>query len=121
MIYIRITDPQGDNRVNSITTPLQEAQAGNHQMLIDNAFKLAGMPAFVGDPTWRYNFAGRPLFLLPIGLLVYVGFALCAVQIRRKPINIMLLGLTVFGVIPSLLTVLAPSFLRSITMLPSIM
>lgn len=121
MVYIRITDPQGDNRVNSITTPLQEAQAGNPQLLIDNAFKLAGMPAFVGDPTWRYNVSGRPLFALPIGLLVYAGVLIALAQIRRKPLNIMLLGLAIIGLLPSLVTVLAPSFLRSIIMMPSVM
>jgi hypothetical protein len=25
---------------------------------LDNAAKLIGMPAFVGDPTWRYNISG---------------------------------------------------------------
>lgn len=121
MLYIRLTDPQGSNRADSIATPLQEAQAGNPQLLIENAFKLAGMPAFVGDPTWRYNVPGRPLFLLPIGLLVYAGLAITVIQLRKKPINIMLLGLLFLGLVPSLLTVLAPSFLRSIVTLPSIM
>jgi len=121
MIYIRITDPQGDNRINSITTPLQEAQAGNPQLLIDNAFKLAGMPAFVGDPTWRYNVSGRPIFTLPIGILVYVGIFITFMHIRRNPLNIILLGLAFIGLLPSLVTVLAPSFLRSIIILPSVM
>jgi 4-amino-4-deoxy-L-arabinose transferase-like glycosyltransferase len=121
MIYIRITDPQGDNRINSITTPLQEAQIGHPQLLIDNAFKLVGMPAFVGDPTWRYNVAGRPLFVLPIGLLVYIGILITLAHIRRNPLNFMLLGLALIGLLPSLVTVLAPSFLRSIIIMPSIM
>ncbi len=121
MVYIRLTDPQGSNRADSIATPLQEAQAGNPQLLLDNAVKLTGMPAFVGDPTWRYNIPGRPLFILPIGLLVYMGISLAFIQLRKQPINILLLGLIFIGIIPSLLTVLAPSFLRTIVILPSIM
>jgi hypothetical protein len=121
MVYIRLTDPQGSNRAGSIATPLHEAQAGNPQLLIDNAIKLAGMPAFVGDPTWRYNVPSRPLFLLPIGLLVYIGIGIALFNLRRHPINTMLLGLLLVGLIPSLLTVLAPSFLRSIVTLPSLM
>ncbi len=121
MVYIRLNDPQGSNRAESIATPLQEAQAGNPQLLIDNAYKLAGMPAFVGDPTWRYNIPGRPLFLLPIGLLVYVGFMLTLIHSKRQPLNILLIALLCFGLIPSLLTVLAPSFLRSIITLPAMM
>jgi|GEM_PF-1185317 len=121
MVYIRVTDPQGINRADSIATPLQEAQAGNPQVLIDNVVKLAGMPAFVGDPTWRYNIPGRPLLLLPIGLLVYIGLGLTMLRIRKNPLNLMLIGIAFIGLIPSLLTVLAPSFLRSIVTLPPIM
>jgi len=121
MIYIRLTDPQGSNRAESIATPLQEAQEGKPQQLVDNAFKLAGMPAFVGDPTWRYNVPGRPLFLLPIGLLAYIGLALAVLRIKHDPINLVLISILITGLIPSLVTVLAPSFLRSIVTLPSIM
>lgn len=121
MVYIRMNDPEGMNRADSITDPLQEAQLGNFQPVMSNALKLAGMPTFVGDPSWRYNVSGRPLFLLPIGLLVYIGFALAFLKSRKYPLNIMLIGITLIGLVPSLLTVLAPSFLRSIVTLPSMM
>ena len=120
MVQVRLSDPQGLNRATSITKPLQDALDSRPQALIENGIKLIAMPAFVGDPTWRYNVAGRPLFLLPIGLLVYAGFLLSVRRSLRSPIHIMLIALAAFGLIPSLLTVLAPSYLRSIILLPSI-
>lgn len=121
MIQARLTDDQGLNRVSTITRPWNEFKEGRPDELIDNATKLLGMAAFTGDPEWRYNVADRPLFLLPIGLLVYVGLGLIAWEARRKPFNVLWIGLAIIGLIPSLLTVSAPSSLRAIIILPSIM
>lgn len=112
---------QSLRRAEGIAQPLRLALDGNPEHLLDNAKKLIGMPAFVGDPLWRYNVAGRPLFLLPVGLLVYVGLALALVRVRESPLNAFLIGLLLFGMIPSLLTIRAPSFLRSIAIMPSLM
>ncbi len=121
MIDVRLNDPQGQNRVSSITLPLEEFQQGNPQLLIDNAVALIAMPAFTGDPEWRYNVSERPLFILPVGMLVYLGFAIVVRQTARHPINILWITLAIVGLIPSLLTVLAPSFLRSIVVLPGML
>ena len=85
MAHYYITDPQGIARAKNIALPLQNALRGEPQMMLDNAARLIGMPAFVGDPTWRYNVSGRPLFLLPIGLLVYFGLAIAFVRARYAP------------------------------------
>lgn len=121
MIDVRLNDPQGQNRVSSITLPLDEFRQGNPQPLIDNAVALIGMPVFTGDPEWRYNVSERPLFILPVGMLVYLGFAIMVRRIARNPINIIWITLAIVGLIPSLLTVLAPSFLRSIVVLPGLL
>lgn len=121
MLVIRVTDPQGTNRVSTISRPLNDALDGRPQELIDNGLKLLGMPAFSGDPEWRYNVAKRPLFPLPVGLLVYVGAGLMLWRTRRQPLFAAVLTLMLVGLIPSLLTVSAPSFLRSIGVLPPVM
>jgi hypothetical protein len=121
MLVIRLTDPQGTNRVSTITRPLNDALDGRPQELIDNGVKLLGMVAFTGDPEWRYNVAERPLFPLPVGLVVYAGAALMLWRTRRQPLLAAYLALMVFGLIPSLMTVSAPSHLRSIIVLPSVM
>jgi hypothetical protein len=79
------------------------------------------MPYFTGDPEWRYNVAGRPLFASPVGLLVYAGLGLAIWRIRRQPIYVLWLAVALVGLIPSLFTVQAPSFLRSIVILPAVM
>ena len=121
MVYMRLTDDQGLNRVQSITKPLDELRAGNPQLIIENLWALPGAPAFTGDPTWRYNVADRPLFWVPIGLFVYIGFVIAVWRSRKEPISVMVVVLSIFGLIPSILTVLAPSYLRSIIVMPSVM
>lgn len=121
MIAIRLNDPEGQNRVSTISRPLNDFLAGKPAELIDNAVKLAGMVFFTGDPEWRYNIAGRPLFVTPVGLLVYVGLAAALWRTRKQPIFALVLGTAFVGLVPSLFTVSAPSFLRSIVTLPSIM
>jgi len=121
MLWIRVSDPQGTNRVSTITRPLTDSLNGQPQELIDNGFKLLGMAQFSGDPEARYNIPNRPLLPFPIGLGVYVGLAALLIRVRRQPINAAWLALILFGVVPSLLTVSAPSFLRSIVALPPLM
>lgn len=121
MISFRLTDPEAQSRVENITRPWNAFKAGDSAELVDNAWRLAGMPVFTGDPEWRYNVAERPLFGTPFGLLVYVGLVSAFWNIRRYPLNMLLLVLATAGLIPSLLTVQAPSFLRSIIVLPSVM
>ncbi len=89
--------------------------------MLNNARLIAGMPFFTGDPEWRYNIAGRPYFVTPLGLLVYVGLLIMVWQVRRKPLNVALLAMVFAGLIPSLLTTSAPSFLRSVIVYPAIM
>jgi 4-amino-4-deoxy-L-arabinose transferase-like glycosyltransferase len=121
MVYIRLTDPEGLNRAQTINRPWESFKQGDPDELIDNARGLAGMLAFTGDPEWRYNVAGRPLFLLPIGLLGYLGLALMGWRMKRQPLNLLLIAVAFAGLIPSLVTVSAPSFLRSIVTLPAVM
>ncbi len=120
MVYHRMNNPLGQDRLNSISRPYEEFKNGNPDELLDNAQKLLLMPAFSGDPEWRYNIANRPLFLVPVGLLVYVGFFLMLRRIHHQPIHSLFLTLALAGLIPSLLTVSAPSSLRSVATMPSI-
>ncbi|WP_162909817.1 ArnT family glycosyltransferase [Aggregatilinea lenta] len=121
MVTIRITDPQGLNRAQTINRPWEEFKQGRPEELLDNARGLAGMLAFTGDPEWRYNVAGRALFVLPVGLLGYLGLGVAARRARRQAASLLLVLLAGIGLIPSLVTVSAPSFLRSVVMLPSVM
>lgn len=121
MIYHRLNNPMGQNRLNSISRPWDEFKKGRPDELMENAVKLLAIPFGEGDPEWRYNVDERPLFILPVGLLVYTGFLLMLRSIRRQPINALFLVLAVAGLVPSLLTISAPSFLRSVATMPAFM
>ncbi len=114
MVVARLTDPLGFDRASSIARPLNDARAGNPAELQDNAARLALLPIGSGDPEWRYNIALRPLFLLPVGLLVYAGMLVALRRSPRQPVYAALVTLALVGLVPSLLTVSAPSYLRTI-------
>lgn len=120
MIAIRLS-PEGTTRLGLVTRPLDDFRKGLPDELITNAIRLVGMPAFFGDPEWRYNIAERPLFLMPIGVLVYIGIIGVFFAMRKNPLNAFLLALLLFGLTPSLVTVSAPSWLRVILAMPSVM
>lgn len=121
MIIARATDPDGFNRSSSISRPLTDALAGQPQELIDNGVKLLGMAAFTGDPEARYNVPTNAFYPLIVGLAAYVGIAIAVWRLRKQPLYAALLGIMAVGLVPSLLTVSAPSFLRSIALLPGLM
>jgi len=120
MLAIRLS-PEGTTRLGLVTRPLDDFRKGLPDELLSNGIRLIGMPAFFGDPEWRYNIAERPLFLAPIAILVYVGIIAVLFAIRKKPLNALLLALLLFGLTPSLVTVSAPSWLRVILAMPSVM
>ncbi|MFP4323480.1 MAG: ArnT family glycosyltransferase, partial [Anaerolineales bacterium] len=121
MLDIRLNDPQGANRASTINQPWEDFQDGDPSFMLDNAHRLAGMFAFTGDPEWRYNIPDRPLFWAPIGMLAYAGLLILLIRAWRRPFLILFMGLMVVGLVPSLLTLSAPSYLRSIITLPSVM
>ena len=121
MVISRLSHPAGLQRVSDTILPLYAAAQGDYSQLLHNAAKVIGAPAIVGDPTWRYNVAGRPLFLLPVGLLAYVGFGLACLGARKSSLNLVLVCLTAFGLLASLFTLEAPSFLRLNILMPCFM
>ena len=120
MIAIRLS-PEGGTRLGAVTRPLDDFRKGLPNELITNGIRLAGMPAFFGDPEWRYNVAERPIFLAPIGMLVYVGMIAILFTLRKNPFSALLLALLLLGLTPSLVTTSAPSWIRVVLALPSLM
>ena len=120
MVFSRLSDPAGLQRPSDVIFPLQAAAVGDFSHLLANAAKVAAAPAFTGDPTWRYNVAGRPLFPLPVGLLAYLGLVVAITRARRSLLTFFLVAITAFGLIPSLITLEAPSFKRLIITMPGL-
>jgi hypothetical protein len=120
MISTLLSNAQVRQALNSIADPVQQMQAGNLGRVLFNMRVLAEVPFYIGDPSWRYNVADRPIFGTIFGLFVYGGIVVVLWQLRRKPINALLLGLLIFGGLPSLITRDAPSFTRAVLMFPAL-
>ncbi|MCZ7670059.1 MAG: hypothetical protein M5U34_24235 [Chloroflexi bacterium] len=85
--------------------------------VLANALKILAMFGFVGDPLWRQGVAGMPVFGPVVALLFYLSLPLCLWRWRDARYGFLLLWLAT-AVIPSLVTINAPSAIRLINLLP---
>jgi 4-amino-4-deoxy-L-arabinose transferase-like glycosyltransferase len=79
--------------------------------LVDSSLRTLGMITFRGDPTWRHNLSGAPV-LDPLNAVLFVvglGVALA----RRGPTRLYLLIVLVVMVVPGMLSIDSPHFLRT--------
>jgi hypothetical protein len=69
-------NPAAEVRIEQLASPLTEALGGEVGSLLQNV--QGAMRLFVneGDPTWRYNIAGRPLLGPLLGALFVIGLLL---------------------------------------------
>jgi len=115
-------NPAAEIRITEVDAPLQALRAGDARPVLGNAIRIAGMFGIAGDPLWRQNIAGRPVFDPAMALLFYAGVALSLSlwRWRDRRYAFILLWLVV-SAIPSLVTVDAPSSIRIINLLPVLM
>jgi 4-amino-4-deoxy-L-arabinose transferase-like glycosyltransferase len=111
------TQPQADVRLQQLGGPMQEALNGNLQPVLGYTAATLGMFNVAGDPIARYNLPGRPVFDLITGLL-FLGGVLIALRKWREPRNLFALLWLPIGLLPSMLSDSAPSFLRTSAALP---
>ena len=111
------TQPQADVRLQQLGGPVQEALNGNFEPVLHYTLDTLGMFNIAGDPIARYNLPGRPVFDLVTGLL-FLGGLLIALRKWREPRNLFVLLWLPIGLLPSMLSDSAPSFLRASASLP---
>ncbi|MCB8977647.1 MAG: glycosyltransferase family 39 protein [Ardenticatenaceae bacterium] len=111
------TTPDAEFRISEVDAPLQALRSGDWQPVLSNGLKLLGMFGFVGDPLWREGVPSAPVFEPVVAVLFYAGLLLCLWRWRQPRYAFLLLWLAV-SVTPSLVTVNAPSYIRSILILP---
>jgi len=92
---------------------------GNPRPLVSNAIACLGVFSFRGDPQWRYNLPGRPIFNLLTSLLFYGGLAL-ALWRWRDPRHALLLGWFAVGVLPGLITGAGHTIPRLVVLQPMV-
>jgi 4-amino-4-deoxy-L-arabinose transferase-like glycosyltransferase len=115
--YVIATQPQADVRLQQLGGPVQEALKGNLQPVLSYTAATLGMFNVAGDPIARYNLPGRPVFDLITGVL-FLGGLLIALRKWREPRNLFVLLWLLIGLLPSMLSDSAPSFLRASAALP---
>ena len=89
---------------------LLEGQPGP---IVRDVLNVAGMFGVSGDPEWRYNLAGRPIFDPLTFLLFCGGLVICLVKIREPEYAFLLVWMGI-NIIPSAITRNSPSTLRAI-------
>jgi 4-amino-4-deoxy-L-arabinose transferase-like glycosyltransferase len=116
LVFYLQTNPSAEFRVTEIDAPLRALLAGNLQPAVQNGFKILGMFGFSGDPLWRQNVAGRPVFDPLLAIAFYAGVFLALLRWRDARYAFLLLWLG-SSAIPSIVTVDAPSSIRLINAL----
>ena len=117
LAYAIATLPQADVRLQQLSGPVQELVKGNLEPVLRYTRDTLGLFTFNGDPIARYNLPGRPVFDPITGILFYLGIVL-AIKHGREPRNLFALIWLPIGLLPSMLSDSAPSFLRASASLP---
>jgi hypothetical protein len=111
--------PEADVRLQQLVTigAVSALQKGDAGPLLANVRDTLGMFTFRGDPVWRYNVAGRPVFDPLSGVLFCLGLLVALWRGRDARYLFALIWLPA-GLFPSILSDSAPSFLRASASLP---
>ncbi|MFZ0546274.1 MAG: glycosyltransferase family 39 protein [Candidatus Promineifilaceae bacterium] len=116
VVYL-LNNPTAEFRISEVDAPLRALREGSLQPVLENSLKIAGMFGINGDPLWRQNVAGLPVFDPLTALFFYIGAAFALWQWRKPRYFFLILWLST-ATIPSIVTVDAPSTIRIINALP---
>jgi len=120
MAYHVWTHPlESTARARDLSDHLSLLLAGQPGPLLTDVLNVLGMFGFHGDPEWRYNLAGRPVFDPLTFILFCVGLVICLTRIRSPEYAFLLVWL-VANMVPSAVTRHSPSTLRAIGSLSAI-
>jgi hypothetical protein len=112
ILYLR-SNPTAEFRITEVDAPLRALLSGDLRPVLLNAVKISGMFGFAGDPLWRQNVAGRPVFGPLLALCFYGGLLLAILRLKDSRYAFLLIWLAA-ATVPSLVTVDAPSSIRMI-------
>ncbi len=117
LINFLLANPNAEFRVDEVSAPLQALLAGDFQPVWQNGLHILAGFGLSGDPLWRQNVAEKPIFDPIVGTLFYGGILLSLWRIRDGRYAFLLLWL-VASIVPSLITINAPSNIRMINLVP---
>lgn len=87
--------------------------------LVDSLVKTAGMFAFSGDPQWKYNLSGQPVFNPIWAALFAAGLVIALFHVSKREYVFLILWFAL-GLLPGILTGEAPHNLRTIVSQPTV-
>jgi hypothetical protein len=121
VVYL-LNNPQAEFRITEIDAPLRALLAGDLHPVLTNSLKILGMFGFAGDPLWRQNVAGTPVFDPVLATLFYLSLLLSLWRLGSNRLGDSRLAFVLLwlltAAIPSVVTVDAPSTIRMINILP---
>ncbi len=106
-------------RARDLSDHLRLLFQGDPRPVLKDTLNVLGMFSLRGDPEWRYNLAGRPLFDPLTSLLFYGGLLVSLARFKRPEYAFLLLWLPL-NLITSAITRDSPSTLRAIGALGAI-
>jgi len=115
-LYIN-AHPGTEVRLTQLSGPIDQLIAGKPEEVFSNALNALGMFSISGDNLWLYNIPGRPILDWPIAIMFYIGIGVSFLRFRRTE-NALALFWLVVAIVPSLLTGVVASMLRSIAAQP---
>lgn len=111
------SNPGAEFRVGEVSGPLTALRAGDFGPVLQNGLKIAASFGWDSAALWREGIPGRPVFEPLLAICFYGGVLLSLWRWRDKRYGFLLLwGGT--AVLPSLVTINAPSPIRMINLLP---
>jgi 4-amino-4-deoxy-L-arabinose transferase-like glycosyltransferase len=116
---MRVHPGAPEARMDQLSDVIEELRAGNLLPFVRQTANTLGLFTLTGDPNWRYNVSGRPVFGPVLGTLAVLGL-LVSIARWRQPRCFLLLTWLSLGLAPSMLTPEAPSFVRAIGALPAV-
>jgi 4-amino-4-deoxy-L-arabinose transferase-like glycosyltransferase len=116
VVYLQ-TNPGAEFRIGEVDAPLRALLVGDVGPVLANSWRIALMFGVAGDPLWRQGIAGQPVFGPLMALLFYGGVGLAVWRWRDARYVFLLLWLGT-AVVPSVVTIDAPSTIRIVNLLP---
>jgi len=119
MFSYLIANPGAEQRFVQLSGPLDRLLAGDPGELFRNALSALGMFTFGGDTLWLYNVPGEPILNWALSIVFYIGLFVAIRRFRKIEYALAIFWLLI-GIVPSLLTGVVASNLRSIAAQPMV-
>ncbi|MEA3335711.1 MAG: glycosyltransferase family 39 protein [Chloroflexota bacterium] len=118
-LYVLNNPDASTARVQDLMAHLYALRNGDPGPILGDIGGVVGMFGWRGDPWWRYNIAGRPVFNPLMAALFWTGIVISLWRFRRPEYAFLLVWIPV-NLVTAAITPPSPSSLRSLGAIPAI-